>query len=119
MPRNIILKKVVLIIRLVCNERNTMVQSALEWYHTRILDTTFSGQQCQFWKYIKAMKKDTCSTPSLTVDGRTVISITEKASALNDQFQSAFTVEDLITIPKIGIGNFHTMQPIQFSESGI
>ena len=55
--------------RKACNKVNTMIQSAHErWYRTRILDATFSGQQHQFWKYIKAMKKDTFSMPSLTVD---------------------------------------------------
>ena len=44
------------------------------------------------------MKKDTSSTTSLTVDDWTVISAKEKASLLNDQFQSVFTVEDLTTI---------------------
>ena len=68
------------------------------------------------------MKKDTSSIaiPSLTVDDQTIIiSVKEKASVLNDQFQSVFTVEDLTTIPEIGTGNSDTMQPIQFSESGI
>ena len=101
------------------NKVNTMAQSAHEWYCTRILDTTFSVQQRQFWKYIKAMKEDISSIPSLKVDGWTVISAKEKASVLNDQFQSVFTVEDLTTIPEIGTGKFHTMQPIWFSESGI
>ena len=41
---------------------------------------------------LKQMKKDTSSIPSLTVDDRTVISAKEKASVLNDQFQSVFTV---------------------------
>ena len=86
---------------------------------TRILDTTSSVQQRQFWKYIKAMKKDISSIPSLKVNGWTVISAKEKASVLNDQFQSVFTVEDLTTIPEIGTEKFHTMQPIWFSESGI
>ena len=117
MPSNIILKKAgVLIVRLVIY---TMVQSAHERCHTRIMDTTFSGQQRQFWKYIKAMKKDTSSIPSLTVNDQTVISAKEKASVLNDQFQSVFTVKDLTTIPEKGTGNFHTMQLIQFSESEI
>ena len=65
------------------------------------------------------MKKDTSSIPSLTVDNQTAIIAKEKASVLNDQFQSVFTVEDLTTIPEIGTGNLHTMQPIQFSEPGI
>ena len=51
------------------------------------------------------MKKHTSSIPSLTVDDRTVISAKEKASILNDQFQSVFTVEDLTAIPEIGTGN--------------
>ena len=55
-----------------------MVQSAHERYRTRILDINFPGQQRQFWKYIKAMKKDTSSVPSLTVNNRTIISAKEK-----------------------------------------
>ena len=60
------------------NKVNIMVQSTHERYRTRILDTTFSGQQRQFWKYIKAMKKDTSSIPSLTADNWTVISAKKK-----------------------------------------
>ena len=104
--------------RKICNKVNKMVQSAHEQYRTRILDTTFSGHQRQFWKYIKAMKKST-SIPSLTVDDHTITNAKDKATALNDQFQSVFTVEDLTNMPEIGTGNFHTMQPIQSSESGI
>ena len=65
------------------------------------------------------MKKSTSSIPSLTVDDRTVINAKDKATALNDQFQSVFTVEDLTNLPEMGTGNFHTMQPIQISESEI
>ena len=56
------------------NKVYTMVQSAHERCRTRIMNTTFSGQQRQFWKYIKAIKKDFSSIPSLTVDDQTVIS---------------------------------------------
>jgi len=42
-----------------------------------------------------------------------------KDKALNNQFQSVFTVEDLNNTPEIGTVNFHTMQSIQISESGI
>ena len=79
------------------NKVNIMVQSAHERYCTRILGTNFPGQQRQFWKYIKAMKKDNSSVPSLTVDNQTVISAKEKAYVLNNQFQSVFTVADLTT----------------------
>jgi len=43
----------------------------------------------------------------------------DKATALNSQFQSVFTVENLNNMPEIGTGKFHTMQPFQISESGI
>jgi len=33
----------------------------------------------------------------------------EKATAINKQFQSVFTVEDLPNVPEIGTGNLHTM----------
>ena len=53
------------------------------------------------------MKKSTSSISSLTVDDRTVINAKGKVTALNDQFQSVFTVEDLTDMPEIGTGNFH------------
>ena len=65
------------------------------------------------------MKKSTSSIPLLTMDDCKVINAKNKAIALNGQYQSVFTVEDLTNMPEIGTGNFHTMQPIQFSESGI
>ena len=64
------------------------------------------------------MKKSTSSIPSLTVNGRTVTKAKDRTTALNDQFQSVFTVEDLSNVPEIGTGNY-IMQPIQFSEAGI
>ena len=45
------------------NEVNKMIQSAHEQYCTRILDTSFPGQQRRFWKYIKAMKNFSSSIP--------------------------------------------------------
>ena len=66
------------------------------------------------------MKKDTISITSLTVDTRTVINAKEKACVVNDPVSFClYTVEDVTTIPEIGTRNFHTMQPIQLSESGI
>ena len=101
------------------NEVNKMIKSAHERYRTRILDTSFPGQQRQFWKYIKAMKKSSSSIPSLSVGENVVTDAKEKATALNKQFQSVFTVEDLTNVPEIGTGNLHAMQPIQISETGI
>ena len=74
------------------NKVNKALQVAHEQYQNRTLDTTFSGHQRQFWKYIKTMKKSTSSIPSLTVNGRTVTKAKDRATALNDQFQSVFTV---------------------------
>ena len=101
------------------NKVNKALQVAHEQYRNRILDTTFSGHQCQFWKYIKTMKKSTSSIPFLTVNGHTVTKAKDRATALNNQFQSVFTVEDLSNVPEIGTGNYNMMQPIQFSEAGI
>ena len=61
-----------------------------------------------FWNYIKSAGKQAFSIPALRSNQRLVSSPEERAEALNNQFKSVFTTEDLNTVPTLG--NQHTTQ---------
>ena len=78
-----------------------MFKAAHEEYRFQILDKSFSGHKCHFWKHIQTMKKDTSSIPALISNGYTISKAKDKATALNSYFQSVFTIEDLLVVSQL------------------
>jgi len=72
------------------------------------------------WKYIKTLCKDDTGIPPLRLNNELITSAQEKADALNNQFYSIFTDEDLSDIPE-GTDNkvSSTVPLIKFSVEGI
>ena len=101
------------------NEVNNMLKAAHEEYRSRILDTSFSGHKRQFWKYIRTMKKNTSSIPTLISNGFILTNAKDKATVLNSYFQSVFTIEDLTNVPNKGTSSCSIMEPIVFTVPGV
>jgi len=104
------------------NLLNAKLKKAHNNYYARLFNASFDGNKRQFWKYIKAKWKDTNVIPTITVDGIPLSDTLSKAEALNNQFKSVFTHEDLDKIPTMSIntGNpFPNMPDISFSLNGI
>ena len=55
----------------------------------------------QFWKYIRAKRKDDIGISTITVDGKPCTDSKAKAEALNNYFQSVFTKEDQTNISSL------------------
>ena len=66
-----------------------------------MFDNSLNGNRRQFWKYIRAQRKDNHSISTLVVDGKLVTETRCKANALNKYFESVFTKESLTTIPSM------------------
>ena len=64
-----------------------------------MLDSSFSGNRRQFWKYIRAKRKDKHNISTLVVNGQHISDTREKADVLNNYFESVFTKENLSNIP--------------------
>ena len=75
---------------------NNKLEAAHCDYQRRLFDESFSGNQRQFWKYIKSMKRDSTGIPTLLSNGKEFNTAKGKASVLNDHFQSVYTSKDLI-----------------------
>ena len=74
----------------------------------------------QFWKYIRAKRKDASGVSPLLVNDSLVSDSVGKAAALSNQFQSVFTREDVSNIPNLNDNNHIAPMPtISFTTAGI
>ena len=68
-------------------------------YQNKLLCDDSNVNWKKFWKYIKSICKDQHGIAPLIVDGTIINNSKDKAEALNCQFQSVFTREDLTHLP--------------------
>ena len=81
------------------NSINTKLKESDNNYYKRLFDNSFSGNQQQFWKYIRVKHLDKPDIPALFVDDQPIHSAKDKANTLNSHFKSVFTEENLLPIP--------------------
>ncbi|XP_071150348.1 uncharacterized protein [Mytilus edulis] len=91
---------------------------------TKIKDETNTespkqGITKQFWTYVKSRKQESSGVSTLNVDGQIKEDNTSKAEALNNQFQSVFTEEDMASFPNMGPSTTNKINDIKIEEKGI
>ena len=72
-----------------------------------------------FWKYIKAMKKDSSGIAPLKDNGKIHSDPLDKANILNRQYESVFTREDTRDIPPMTGRPYPAMPEIEISTAGV
>ena len=77
------------------------------------------GNNKRFWSYIKSKRCDASGVSPLKQDGVIYSSPKSQANALNRQFSSVFTTEDLASLPDKGPSPFPTMDNVTISVDGI
>lgn len=88
--------------------------------HVRgIGDSLQSENTKPFWNYVKALRRDVFGVSPLSSMGRIASSAKEKAEALNKQFCSVFTREELSSIPTLGTSTVPDMPDIEISVTGV
>ena len=110
--------------RKIKNSINSKIKVAHNNYFNRMFDNSFNGNRRQFWKYIRAKRKDYHNISTLIVDGESISDTKSKANALNNYFESVFTKENLSNIPSMNgcnnpVNALPTMPSITFSVAGI
>ncbi len=73
----------------------------------------------RFWSYVKSKKKDSCSVSPQREEGVLVSDAVGKASILNRQYCSVFSIEDTSDIPSKGPSPNSTIHDIRVSTSGV
>ena len=87
------------------------------------LDTEDSNSQesgiKRFWGYIKKSRKDSVGVPTLNNPNGPQTTDQSKADTLNTPFESAFTKENLDSVPDLGTPSVPAMDSIKFTVPGI
>ena len=73
----------------------------------------------RFWRYVKASKRECVGVPTLHTANEQLSSDNDKARVLNDQFENAFTSENLDNVPELGESPFSSCPDIVFTTPGI
>jgi hypothetical protein len=72
-----------------------------------------------FWNFVKTKRQEVFGISVLEAAGRTISSAREKAEALNEQYCSVFTKEDLSNVPDIGDGSAPDLPSITITTPGV
>ena len=99
------------------------ITSTIREAHTKYQNNLFTSDgeinREKFWKYIKSIRKDQHGIAPLNVNDTVIDNSKDKAEALNCQFQSVFTHEDLSHLPSC-CGPSHPVIPdISISVDGV
>ena len=73
----------------------------------------------KFWGHIKNLKRDGTGVSTLQVNGKEMVSGKEKANALNEQYCSVFTSEDLTNIPNLDGEPLPTIGSLMIDTEGV
>ena len=99
------------------NEIIIDLQQAHDAYCNHMFDATYTSNRKRFWSYIK-LQHDFSNIATLCVNNKELLTPSDKANALNDQFVSVFTRENS-DIPKLPMNQYPALQDIIFSTIGI
>ncbi|CAG2210271.1 ABCC5 [Mytilus edulis] len=83
-------------------EHKNYLSNLLEIKDETNTESPKQGITKQFWRYVKSRKQESSGVSTLNVDGQIKEDNTSKAEALNNQFQSVFTEEDMASFPNMG-----------------
>ena len=78
-----------------------------------------SGIGKRFWSYIKSTKRDSSGVSTLITNNESMESSKQKAEALNKQFESVFTNEDMNNIPDLGKTTTPDIRSINIKVEGV
>ena len=104
---------------LIRNEITNSIRDAHTKYQNKLFTSDGEINQKKFWKYIKNIRKDQHGVAPLNVNGTLINNSKDKAEALNYQFQSVFTQEDLLHLPSCGDPLYSSMSNISISVDGV
>jgi len=101
------------------NEIIKEINQTHESYQNNLFDSQTDTHHKKFWRYVKKLREDHTGVASLTVNNQVLHNPEEKAEALNNQFYSVFTKENLTNVPVCAGHPYPKMSPISIFTNGI
>ena len=88
-------------------------------YLCNMFDPDFNKGYKNLWSYVKCKKHDQVTIPPLEVNGLTVSDSQEKANAINTQFLSVHTEEDVSILPDLGASPYNSIAAEDITVEGV
>ncbi|XP_072030752.1 uncharacterized protein [Amphiura filiformis] len=101
------------------NNVTATLRQSYTHYMEEVLGPSLDTSPKRFWSFIRSQRKDAVSIPTLISDGETCVSDLSKAEALNKQFSSVFTDENLSAIPNKGHSAFSSIQDLDIELQAV
>ncbi|XP_072039335.1 uncharacterized protein [Amphiura filiformis] len=101
------------------NNVTATLRQSYTHYMEEVLGPSLETSPKRFWSFIRSQRKDAVSIPTLISDGEACVSDISKAEALNKQFSSVFTDENLSAIPNKGHSAFSSIQDLDIELQGV
>ena len=100
-----------------------LTQKECRQAHNRYLCDMFSPDSNRgyknLWSNVKCKKRDQVTIPPLDVNGLLVSDSQEKANAINKQFLSVYTEEDVSTLPDLGASPYNSIITEDITVEGV
>ena len=105
-----------------CDIRKTVhkeLRAARVSHISQFLTTSITDKPKSFWTFISKLRQDNQGIGDLHVGGSIVSDDSLKAEALNEQFNSVYTDEGNIPLPKLGESPYGEIHKLHISNSGV
>jgi len=89
------------------------------YMHKMIHNSYQDGKKNRFCRYIKSLRSDCSSIPSLQKGDQTFTDSQVKANILNDYFSTVFSHDNDMDLPNIGNSPYPSIPPINLVSAGI
>ena len=91
----------------------------MAFYNIILQNGLESGNNKQFWKYVKSQTQETFGISALKSNDNVITDSLSKAEILNSQFKSVFTPQSGNTFPQLPGTQCPKINPLHITENGV
>lgn len=101
------------------NHVSDLLRKSHDDHIRNVVGPTLDSNPKRFWTYIRSLKKESLGIPPLIVNNETHTTDKGIAEALNSQFSSVFTEEDVHSLPSKGESPFGNIPDLSIAQNGV
>ena len=101
------------------DSRHSLLRDSPSSYVKNIVSPNLETNPKRFWTYVKSLRRESLGIPPLVVKDKVHSTDRGIAEALNSQFCSVFTKENMNSIPSKGHSSFNSIQDLQIDINGV
>ncbi|XP_072048301.1 uncharacterized protein [Amphiura filiformis] len=101
------------------NKVTELIRESHENYKTEVIGPSLESHPKKFWNYIRSLRRESLGIPPQVVNNKFYSTDKGIAEALNQQFTSVFTEENVDQLPDKGISPFEDIPDLHIDLAGV